>query len=138
MACKGIVYKVDCKSCDFTYIGVSKRSWNSRGPEHKLGMCSSNDSFIIQHAETTDHDVHPNYVQILERDVDNLSKRLFLESWHSTINTNCVNERKPFPRAYLPINKAFKYLAGSYPNNIHSLMKAAMSDRKFRKLFRTS
>ena len=69
---------------------------------------SSNDSFIKQHAETTDHDVHPNYVQILERGVDNLTKRLFLESWHSTINPNCVNERKPFPRAYLPIVKAFK------------------------------
>ena len=108
VACKGIVYKVDCKSCDFTYIGKPKRSWNSRGPEHKPGTPSSNDSFIKQHAETTDHEVHPNYVQILERGVDNLSKRLFLESWHSTINTSCVNERKPFPRAYLPIVKAFK------------------------------
>ena len=80
----------------------------SRGPEHKPGTRSSSDSFIKQYAETTDHDVHPNYVQILERSVDNLSKHLFLESWHSTINPKCVNERKPFPRAYLPIVKAFK------------------------------
>ena len=80
VACKGIVYKVDCKSCNFTYIGESKRSWNSCGPEHKPGTRSSNDSFIKEHAETTDHDVHPNYVQILERGVDNLSTCLFLES----------------------------------------------------------
>ena len=46
VACKGIVYKVDCKSCDFTYGGESKRSWDSRKPEHKPGTCSSNDSFI--------------------------------------------------------------------------------------------
>ena len=28
---KGIVYKSKCKSCPFTYIGESKRSWNSPG-----------------------------------------------------------------------------------------------------------
>ena len=32
---KGIVYKVKCRSCDFTYIGETKRSWNSCGGEHK-------------------------------------------------------------------------------------------------------
>ena len=65
VACKGIVYKVDCKSCDFTYVDKSKRSWNSRGPEHNPGTSSSNDSFIKQHAEATNHDVHSSYVQII-------------------------------------------------------------------------
>ena len=32
---KGIVYKVQCRSCSFKYIGESKRSWSSRGAEHK-------------------------------------------------------------------------------------------------------
>ena len=32
---KGIVYKVQCRSCSFNYIGESKRSWSSRGDEHK-------------------------------------------------------------------------------------------------------
>ena len=62
----------------FYVIGESKCFWNSRGPEHKPGMHSSNDSFIKQHVETTNHEIHPNYVEILERGVDNLSKRLFL------------------------------------------------------------
>ncbi len=39
---KGIVYKVKCKICDFAYVGESKRSWNSRGAEHKPGAKSSN------------------------------------------------------------------------------------------------
>ena len=116
-----LLFVVDCKSCDFTYVGESKRSWNSRGPEHKPGTRSSNDSFIKQHAETTDHDVHPNYAQILERGVDNLSKRLFLESWHSTINPNCVNERKPFPRAYL-------HPSSRLLNNLLLIQKYSFSD----------
>ncbi|XP_078353258.1 uncharacterized protein LOC144638030 [Oculina patagonica] len=68
---KGIVYKVKCKTCDFAYVGESKRSWNSRGAEHKPGTRSNNESAIRFHAETTDHDIHPDYVEILERNVNN-------------------------------------------------------------------
>jgi len=99
----GIVYKVECKSCPFVYIGESKRSWNSRGAEHKPGTRGNNESAIKQHAETTGHDIHPNYVEILERGVGSRNKRLFLESLHSTVNTEAVNERQPFPKAYLPL-----------------------------------
>jgi hypothetical protein len=97
-----IVYKVKRRSCSFVYIGESKRSWNSRGAEHKPGTRGNNESAIKQHAETTRHDIHPNYVEILERGVSNRQKRLFLESWHSTLNTDAVNERQPLPKAYLP------------------------------------
>ena len=39
---KGIVYEVKCKTWDFTYV--------------------NNESAIRHHAETTDHDIHPDYV----------------------------------------------------------------------------
>ena len=32
---KGIAYKVKCRSCHFTYVRGTKRSWNSRSSEHK-------------------------------------------------------------------------------------------------------
>ena len=80
------------------YIGESKRSWNSRGAEHKPGTRGNNESAIKQYAETT-----ANYVEILERGAGNRNKRLFLESLHSTVNTEVVNERKPFPKVYLPL-----------------------------------
>ena len=89
---KGIVYKVKCKTCDFAYVGESKRSWNSRGAEHKPGTRSNNESAIRFHAETTDHDIHPDYVEILERNVNNRRQRLFLEALHSIQDINCVNE----------------------------------------------
>ena len=99
---KGIVYKVKYKSCPFTYIGESKRSWNSRGSEHKPGTRRENLSAIKQHAQTTTqtHDIHPNYVEIKEKGVNNLRQRQFLESWHSEADKNSINTKKEFPRVY--------------------------------------
>ena len=41
---------------------------------------------------TTDHDISINHVQILEKNVNNWQKRIFLESWHSTQDNNTVSE----------------------------------------------
>ena len=99
----GIVYKVRCQDCSFTYIGESRRSWTSRGAEHDPGRASNTESAIKQHAESTDHNIYPRDAQILERGINSYNKRLFLESWHSTLDSNAVNERKAFPRAYVPL-----------------------------------
>ena len=56
-------------------------------------------SAIKQHAETG-HDIHPIYANILETGVSGKNKRLFLETLHSFLNKNSVNERAPFPRVY--------------------------------------
>ena len=70
--------------------------------ERKPGAGDNNDSAMKQH-EITGYDIHPSYVEILERGVNNRQKRLFLESLHSTLTTDAVNERQPFPKAYLPL-----------------------------------
>jgi len=93
---KGIVYKVSCRACPFTYIGESKRSWKSQRAEHVPGTNGNVGSAVKQHAETTDHNIHPNYASILETGVRNKDKRLFLESLHSFLDKNSVNERAPF------------------------------------------
>ena len=100
-----LFYKVKCRSCDFTYIGETKRSWNSRGGEHKPGTNNNKESAVKDHAETTDHDIDTGYMEILEKNVNNWHKRIFLESWHSTIDKNAVNERKPFPSVYKTLLK---------------------------------
>ena len=55
---------------------------------------------LKQHAEITGNDIHPNYANILETGVNNKNKRLFLESLHSFLDKNSVNERARFPRVY--------------------------------------
>ena len=99
----GIVYRVECKDCDFSYIGESKRCWASRRVEHDPARAASKESAIRQHAERTRHDIHPRYGQILERNETNYKSRIFLESLHSNIDKNSVNERMEFPRAYVPL-----------------------------------
>ena len=44
-------------------------------------------SVIKQHTETTDHDVHPKYVELKETGVNSLSQR-----WHSQADKNATNE----------------------------------------------
>ena len=51
--------------CPFTHVGES-RSWKSRGTEHKPGTSENVGLTVIQHAETTGFNIHPNYVNILE------------------------------------------------------------------------
>ena len=76
----GIVYRVECKDCDFSYIGESKRCWASRRVEHD-----------------------PRYGEILERNETNYKRRIFLKFLRSNIDNNSVNERMEFPRAYVPL-----------------------------------
>jgi hypothetical protein len=104
---KGIVYKFKCRSCTFTYIGESKRSWNSRWAEHKPGTRRKIESAIKEHAETTGHEVASTDVEILERGINNYHKRIFLEAFHSLNVEQSVNEHKEFPRVYIPfVNKS--------------------------------
>ena len=99
----GIVYRVECKDCDFSYIGESKQCWASRRVEHDPARAASKESAIRQHAERTTHDIYPRYGQILERNETNYKRRIFLESLHSNIDKHSVNERMEFPRAYVPL-----------------------------------
>ena len=94
-------YKVSCRTCpSFTYFGESKRSWKSRGAEHKPRTNGNVGSAVKQHVEITGRDIHPNYENVLETGVNSKNKRLFLESLHSFLDKNPVNERAPFPSVY--------------------------------------
>ena len=66
----------------------------------KPGTNGNIGSAVKQHAETTGHDIHLNYANILETGEKTKNKRLFLESLHSFLDKNSVNERAPFPRVY--------------------------------------
>ena len=58
------------------------------------------------------HDIHPNYVEIKEKGVNNSKQHQFLESWHSEVDKNSINKKKEFPRVY----KAF-VKQNAYRNN---------------------
>ena len=47
--------------------------------------------------------IAPRDANILEGGVMNYHKRLFLESWHSTLDNHTVNKKKLLPHAYIPL-----------------------------------
>ena len=77
---RGIVYKVSCHDCTFSYVGESTHPWSSHGAEHDAGRASNRESAIKQHAESTDYNIHPKDAQILERGVTNYHGRLFYKT----------------------------------------------------------
>ena len=52
--------------------------------------------------------LHPRHARILEKNVNNYGSRLFLESLHSQLDKNTVNDRKQFPRAYIVIKNPWE------------------------------
>lgn len=56
------------------------RIFGGTAAEHKpgTGTRSNNKSLIKQHTETTNHDIYPNYIGILERNIHIRQERLFL------------------------------------------------------------
>ena len=131
---------MSCRLRPFTYVGESKRSWKSRGAEHKPGTNGNIGSAVKEYAENTGHDIRPNYMNILETGVKTKIKRLFLESLYSFLDKNSVNERAPFPRVYASLVSSFRsneqwrlflYICIPWLAEYISLKKAAEGGWKF-------
>ena len=94
---KGIAYSV---RHDFTYVARRKRSLNSRGVERNPGVRLNSDSAIRHLDETADFYIHPEYVEILERNVNNKQELLSLESLHSIQDHSSVNEHSTINKSH--------------------------------------
>lgn len=78
------------------YIGESEKSQRAERKSWRKGNVGS---AVKQHAETSSHDLHPNYASVLETGVKtNDTESLFLLPLHSFMDKNSVNGRAPFPR----------------------------------------
>ena len=82
-----VVYKLECISCDKTYVGQTKRLLNIRRDEHKNNFNFKNKKYhsVITKHRTENigegeipHDFDWNNIQILHKE-NNLYKRLFAE-----------------------------------------------------------
>ena len=94
---KGIVHKVSCRMCSFTYIEESKRRWKSWGAEHKRGC--------RLHGKTACPNHWPRRTPQLCQHFGNRRKNqgqkilyIHKESLHSFLDKDSVNEKAPFPR----------------------------------------
>jgi len=67
---KNVVYKLECKNCDSTYVGQTKRKLNTRIKEHKndINKKTGNHSVISEHRLQKNHDFNWDNPKILDRE----------------------------------------------------------------------
>jgi len=88
---KNVVYKLECKNCDVSYVGQTKRRLNTRVNEHKkdINKKSGNYSVITEHRIECNHDFDWEN-PILDKD-KHYYRRLVSEMIHIKSQSNVLN-----------------------------------------------
>ena len=86
-----VIYIINCKACDATYVGQTSRSFNTRVKEHEADCRHKrNKSANFNHVSNNNHSINFDNVKILDNE-SNLSKRLLSEMLHITAQKNSMN-----------------------------------------------
>jgi len=103
-----VVYKINCRDCDASYVGQTGRRLITRIKEHRsnINRVSSSHSVITEH-HLTGHDFTWNNVQILDEEPSYI-KRHISEMLHIKQQKNGINlqdDTRLLDNSYLPIIK---------------------------------
>jgi len=74
---KNVVYKLNCKDCDVTYIGQTKRRLNTRVNTKKILIGKSNHSVITEHRLDINHDFDWENPIILDKEKQYYRRLIF-------------------------------------------------------------
>lgn len=87
----GVVYKINCKDCDATYVGETKRKLSTRINEHYKNSLKDDKEFVINdHMNKLNHTFNFNNVEILDRD-NNWRTRTISEVVHINLQKSPIN-----------------------------------------------
>ena len=99
----GVVYKLDCRDCNATYIGETGRQVEERMTEHQRDITNRKQaSKVFEHVRDTGHSFDFENVSVLDN-CQHKKVRLHLESVHSYIETNSINRSLIMDNAYRPL-----------------------------------
>ncbi|KYN37516.1 hypothetical protein ALC56_08117, partial [Trachymyrmex septentrionalis] len=105
----GVVYKIDCKDCNYTYVGQTKRKLRTRLKEHMNDVKKPVEalSVISNHRINNDHGMDWENTKILDSE-RSFYKRSISEMIHIKMQTDVLNKQSDtdcFPDIYLPLLK---------------------------------
>ena len=88
----GLVYKINCKNCESSYVGQTKRKLKTRIKEHKAHVRkpSSEISVVSRHRLSGMHDLDWENIEIL--DTESLIKKRISEMIHIKKQTRDINK----------------------------------------------
>ena len=77
----GVVYQIECKDCEASYVGQTGRHLRDRIKEHSKALEKGNihNSGVAEHAFEAHHDVDMDNIHVLDTEA-NQSKRLVREA----------------------------------------------------------
>jgi len=89
---KNVVYKLNCKDCEVTYIGQTKRRLNTRIMEHKkdINKINGKHSVITEHGLGCNHDFDWDNPIILDKEKQ-YYRRLISEMINIRIHSDTIN-----------------------------------------------
>jgi len=88
---KNVVYKLNCKNCDVSYVGQTKRRLNTRTAEHQKDIKkTSNHSVITKHRLEFNHEFEWDNPIILDKEKQ-YYKRLISEMIYIKLQNNSIN-----------------------------------------------
>jgi len=88
---KNVVYKLNCKNCDGSYVGQTKRRLNTRVAEHQKDIKKTiNLSVITQHRLEFNHEFEWDNPIILDKEKQ-YYKRLISEMIYIKLQNNSLN-----------------------------------------------
>ena len=88
---KGVVYRVNCNTCNQTYIGETGRTLKVRLKEHHRAVnVSDTNNGIAVHANEHDHPVDWSSAKILHKET-NFIKRKVVEALHISETKHTMN-----------------------------------------------
>ncbi|KYN07988.1 hypothetical protein ALC62_01038 [Cyphomyrmex costatus] len=101
-----VVYKINCKDCDMTYVGQTKRRLKTRLKEHRDGWKRINNTSVVsKHQVNCNHDIDWDNTAILDNEPIYF-KRSISEMIHIKNQTNSLNlqsDTEKLPQMYYSI-----------------------------------
>ena len=83
---RGLVYRIPCSQCDWSYVGETGRSLAARLKEHKRAVQNlSTASELVNHMLSADHRIDWEGAAVVCRE-SVYSKRIFKEAWYTRIH----------------------------------------------------
>lgn len=88
-----VIYKINCKNCDKSYIGETKRHLHKRVDDHKRYVRNNDEKSVIAlHCVQNNHSFDFDKVSILDSEPQT-KKRKFLEMLHIQFHKNNINKQ---------------------------------------------
>ena len=106
LSCNDVVYKINCKDCDSSYVGQTKRQLKTRISEHRADIRKpSSPSVISIHRIENNHEFDWENVDILDKEPSyvkrTISEMLYIKKQLKGLNKQSDTEL--LSEAYLPI-----------------------------------